>query len=166
MKLLSICIFINASMRVKYYAYALYATEMKKGAMRNEKTDLQPSKYTCTIRDLLVQYFPRNIYIFSIFMHCQTTTTTETTTSQAAEISDFVVIYQTEQPLAMQTESQTCQRTKQVDTSSYLYHPKTSWPFLFHFYLILLFCKTFTTVLNWQMEILAILHKLFFKANA
>lgn len=40
MKLLSICIFINASMRVKYYAYALYDTEMKKGAMRNEKTDL------------------------------------------------------------------------------------------------------------------------------
>jgi len=40
MKLLSICIFINESMQVKYYAYARYASEMKTGGFANEKTDL------------------------------------------------------------------------------------------------------------------------------
>jgi len=40
MKLLSICIFINASMQVKYYAYARYASEMKTGGLRKRENGL------------------------------------------------------------------------------------------------------------------------------
>jgi len=58
MKLLSICIFINASMQVKYYAYARYASEMKTGGAS------QTRKRTCSPANTHIRFvtYLRNIF--------------------------------------------------------------------------------------------------------